>query len=145
MNVFDNDTRQKHTHMLTSYVERVMLQASNGNRSVAGWNVFVIHSILVVLVYYLLLWTNSKKGFLIGLIVWISFVLQHLYFDGCWGVKSERRIWRVKDWYGPWTTLFNFLHNQGMPATKSYHNVFFILFTIMLGVFAVERYISFYR
>jgi len=145
MNVFDNDTRQKHTYMLTSYVERVMLQTSNGNRSVAGWNVFVIHSILVVLVYYLLLWTNSKKGFLIGLIVWISFVLQHLYFDGCWGVKSERRIWRVKDWYGPWTTLFNFLHNQGMPATKSYHNVFFILFTIMLGVFAVERYISFYR
>lgn len=141
---FDNDIRRKHSNLLTSYVERVMLKVSNGERSAAGWNVFVIHTVLVMLVYYLMLWTNSKKGFLFGLVVWILIVLQHLYFGGCWGVKSERRIWRVKDWYGPWTVLFNFLHSMGMPATNSYHNVIFIISTIVLSVFVVERYISFY-
>jgi len=145
MNVFDVDIRRQHSRWLTSLAEELMLRVANNNRSIAGWNAFILHTFIVVIVYYLLLWTNSKLGFLIGLLLWLSFVLQHLYFDGCWGVKSERRIWQVKDWYGPWTALFNFLHKIGMPATKPYHNVFFILFTIMLSVLAIERYISFYR
>lgn len=145
MNMFDIDSRRNNTNRLTSFVEKVMVRINQGDRALAGWNVFIIHTILVVIVYYLLLWGNSRIGFLVGLVLWLSFVIQHLYFDGCWAVKSERRIWRVKDWYGPWTVLFNAFHKFGMPATKPYHNVFFILFTLILGILALERYINFNR
>ena len=145
INMFDKATRQENSKLLTSYVERIMVRLFHGNRSKAGWNVFILHTILIVVVYYLLLWSKSKNGFLIGLCLWILLVLQHMYFDSCWGVKSERRIWRAKDWYGPWTSLFNLLHRYGMPPTKPYHNVFFIMFTIILGILAVERYIRFHR
>jgi hypothetical protein len=121
-----------------------MLRATNGRRDIAGLVVFLLHTLLVGTVYYLLLWSNNKTGFLIGFALWISFVLQHLYFDGCWVVRTERFIWKAKDWYGPWTYLFNVLHEIGMPSTKSYHNIFFILFTLVLGTITVDRLIGFY-
>jgi len=143
--MFDKETRQKNGKMLTSLIETTAVSLSGNHRDIAGWLVFVIHTIVVGLVYYLLLWTSNKRGFLIGLVLWISFVFQHLYFDGCWGVKSERRIWRAKDWYGPWTALFDKLHNLGMPSTKAYHNVFFILFTLLLIALVIDRWLSFFK
>lgn len=143
--MFDNEARRKHGKMLTSLVESMMMKITGNQREIAGWLVFIIHTLVVGIVYYLLLWTSNKTGFVVGLVIWITFVLQHLYFDGCWGVKSERHIWRAKDWYGPWTVLFDKLHKLGMPSTKAYHNVFFILFTLVLTTLVIERWFSFYK
>lgn len=110
-----------------------------GDAGTAGGLILLIHTMVVTIIFYWMLWSDSKVLIYIGFVLWISIIAQHLFFKGCWGVRCERHVWKTKDWYGPWTSLFSALHKLGMPNKPMYHNFFFYSFAILATMLGLDR------
>lgn len=110
-----------------------------GDRLVAGWILFGFHCWIILTVYWLLF--AQKNGTLqrIGLFLWISIMIQHLYFNGCWLVKCERRLWETRDWFGPWTIVFRSVNNAGLRLKSYTMNIVFYIYAIAVTYAAVRR------
>ena len=118
---------------------RTLLISYNVNTYTGGWYVFCLHLIVIIIVTYMLLWTNSLTLLLFGILVWASIIVQHIIFNGCWLVRLERRLWETQDWYGPWTPVFRVLNKAGVSNTKHNHNIVFVLFALGLTSVALAR------
>lgn len=133
-------SRMEHTDALTSTIEQAALRQTNNNRPMAGALVLLIHTLVVTIILWLVLWSKTRVQVYVGLALWLIIMFQHWYFGGCWGVRSERRIWKTTEWYGPWTSLFTVLHDGlGIPNSRVVHEAIFIVFGVsVLGV-ATQR------
>ena len=130
---FSSEARMKNTHALTSAIERASLRQTNNNRPLAGALVLLIHTAVVTIILWLILWSSTRAQVYIGLCLWLTIMFQHWYFCGCWGVRSERKVWNTKEWYGPWTSLFRFLHSKlNVPNDKRVHEAVFVIFAILV-------------
>ncbi len=130
---FSSEARVKNTHALTSAIERASLRQTNNNRPLAGALVLLIHTAVVTIILWLILWSSTRAQVYIGLCLWLTIMFQHWYFGGCWGVRSERKVWKTKEWYGPWTSLFRFLHSKlNIPNDKRIHEAVFVIFAILV-------------
>jgi hypothetical protein len=99
-----------------------------------------IHTAVIAAILWSLMWSSSRTHILVGLALWLTIMVQHWYFGGCWGVRSERRIWRTKEWYGPWTSLFIFLNKTlGARITKRVHEAIFTAFAIIVLCIGTHR------
>ena len=132
--LLSTEARIKNTHALTSAIERASLRQTNNNRPLAGALVLLIHtadhnnhSVADIVVQH----TRSGLHRVVPLAHYNVPTLQ--CFGGCWGVRSERKVWRTKEWYGPWTSLFRFLHNKlNIPNDKRIHEAVFVIFAILV-------------
>lgn len=138
--LFDISTRINITNNVVSKVEKMALSVTNNDRRIAGLLIFIIHTFIVAIIFWLMFWNNNPKLITVGLICWIIIMLKHWYFNGCWGVKCERKIWQTKEWYGPWTSLFNILHNH-QHNHQQHQQVIFITFAIIITAITITRLI----
>lgn len=130
------------TNTMLDKIEKLIREYTHNTSSeteTAGWYVFCVHMLIVAIVTYLLLWSNSLTLLSLGIISWLCIVAQHMIFDGCWMVRLERRLWETKEWYGPWTPVFKTLHFLGMSNNKRTHNLIFVIFALSLTSFAFLR------
>lgn len=129
-------SRVNNTDRLTRAIERLALRYTHNNRPMAGALVLAIHTAVIAAILWSLMWSKSRTHILVGLALWLAIMAQHWYFGGCWGVRSERRIWKTKEWYGPWTSLFILLQKAfGTHDTKWAHETIFTSFAaIVLGI-----------
>ena len=138
----DIATRKHNTTRLTNAIERLALSVTNNNRAIAGLVITTIHAVVVGTILWLIVWAPKSKPHLIkaGLAMWAAVMAQHWYFGGCWGVRSERKIWRTRQWYGPWTSLFAFLHSTlGIPRTSATDNAMFVSFAAVITTVGILR------
>jgi len=97
--------------------------------------IFCIFHILIVLIPFLfVIFSNNLKIVIISQIILISILFQHFYFDGCWMIRLERKIWNTKEWYGLWTYLFYIIESFGIKLHRnSRDNIFFVVYSIIIG------------
>ena len=129
--------RKRHTEYLTNIVESTSLRISAGNRAIAGTIVLLLHTIAVSAILWMVIWSNRRELKQLGLLLWFSVMVRHWYFGGCWLVRSERRIWRTKEWYGPWTSLFSSLGT--LANTKTSRSIIFASFAFTILVIGFSR------
>lgn len=155
--MIDRETRIRHTDKLTSFVERLSLKAVSSilhnnpthKRAIAGAIILIIHTVVITIILWLIIWSRNKTSIALGTLLWMTIMIQHWYFGGCWGVRSERRIWRTKEWYGPWTSLFqlidllsyNFKSERPRAHTRSQiHKLIFTSFAMTVLAIGITRF-----
>ena len=137
--MFEKETRRKVTDDLAEYIEKTMINITK-DRGTAGMLVLFFHFLIIFIVFYLLIWSSTAKMVRIGIVLWISIIIQYWYFHGCWGVKCERKIWKTKEWYGPWTAFYQYINELGFQMNKNTRDIFTFLFTIITSIIAIMRY-----
>lgn len=137
--MFDLETRKRVTNKLVEYIEEITINITK-DRGKAGMLVLFFHMLILIILFFLILWSKSAKLVGIGLIIWITIIFQHLYFGGCWVLKCERKIWNTTEWYGPLTTFYQYISDLGLSGTKKICNTFTFLFTSLTSIIAIVRY-----
>jgi len=119
----------------------------------AGWVLFGFHCWIILLIYWSLFIQKNRRIQIIGFIVWLSIMIQHVYFNGCWLVRCERKLWNSKEWMGPWTVVFKTLDSIGVPLRKQYpcnnntnakykntvSSIIFALYALLITLFAIRQ------
>jgi len=98
MGLFEKEDRDSFINGLTNHMEELA-----GCKKKGGWIVFSIHSLFILVIAYQVFLTNSAITVGMGAIVWITLVLFHCAFDGCFLVRLERSLFESQEWYFIWT------------------------------------------
>lgn len=102
---------------------------------IRGYLVCFLHILLVSIPFFFIIFSNNLKIVSISQLILILILIQHFYFDGCWMIRLERKIWNTKDWYGLWTYLFKSIEYFGIKLNRnSRDNIFFIVYSFILGI-----------
>lgn len=105
------------------------------NDYIRGYLVCLFHITLVSIPFFVIIFSNNIKLIIASQIVLILILAQHFYFDGCWMIRLERRIWKTKEWYGLWTYLFYILENLGFKLNRNSRDyIFYIVYSFILSI-----------
>lgn len=114
------------------------------DRNIRGYLVCFIHILLVSIPFFIVMFSNKIKLMIISQIILVLILLQHFYFDGCWMIRLERKIWNTKEWYGLWTYLFKIIEDVGIKLNRhSRDYIFFIVYSVILsiGFYRILKYL----
>jgi len=144
--LFEIKNRKTNREKFISKLENAT-QVLHNDPYIRGYIVCFIHIILVSIPFYFVITSNSLKIIIISQIALILILLQHFYFDGCWMIRLERRLWNTNKWYGLWTYLFNTIEYFGIVDELNRNmrdNIFFIVYSIILsfGFYRIYNKIS---
>jgi len=153
MDIFSSFSERKND--IDEFINRVSIYLTRlfGGNIKAGWVLFGLHCWIILLIYWSLFIQTDKRLRIIGFIVWLSIMLQHIYFNGCWLVRCERKLWNSKEWMGPWTVVFETLQRIGVPLRKHYpckdntnakrkntiSSIIFALYALLITLFAIQQ------
>ena len=138
---YDLETRKQNTKKLIKYFEALSLKITNDDRKKAGFVFLTAHTIVITIIMYLMLLTKKREFIIIGILLWVLIMMQHLYFKGCWAVRTEREIWQTKEWYGPWNAFFQIMKYYGIKLSESEQNLVFASYAITLTFVSTFRFI----
>lgn len=100
-----------------------------------GYIVCFIHILLVSIPFLFVMLSNRLKIVIISQIILLLILFQHFYFDGCWMIRLERKIWNTNEWYGLWTYLFNIIESFGYKLNRNSRDyIFFVVYSIIIGI-----------
>lgn len=100
-----------------------------------GYIVCFFHILLVSIPFFTILFANKIKYVLFSQFILILILLQHFYFDGCWMIRLERKIWNTKEWYGLWTYLFSLIESCGFQLNRKYRDyIFYLVYSLILAI-----------
>ena len=100
---------------------------------IRGLLVCIFHIIIVTIPFLLIIYSNNIKYIVVSQLILLLILFQHFYFDGCWMIRLERKIWNTKEWYGLWTYLFNILEYLGITLNRNRRdNIFYIVYAGIL-------------
>lgn len=116
-------------------LDNITKEFTTENNYIRGYIVCLFHIFLVSVPFFFILFSNKISYVLFSQLVLFLILIQHFYFDGCWMIRLERRIWNTKDWYGLWTYLFNLIESVGFKLNRNRRDyIFYVVYSIILGI-----------
>ena len=88
-------------------ISQKLLYKLNQNNEINGIIVFILHCLIIGFFALNAIFGKVDHIYLFGILILLGVVFFHLLFRGCIFIKIERKLLDTKDWYGPWTFLFN--------------------------------------
>tara|TARA_Y100000389_G_C17466422_1_gene526067 strand:- start:179 stop:661 length:483 start_codon:yes stop_codon:yes gene_type:complete len=139
LNLIPNkEEKKERITKLINFIEKISINFTD-NKSVIGYIIFIIHYILIALIFA---YTIFNKITVVSYIILFSIVvcssLVNLYYgSGCTLVRLERHFFNNKEWFGP-TTIFYKIFNisttiENKHISERLSIIFWLCFIIFLS------------
>lgn len=123
--------RENFLNIVDNFTKTIFIE----NNLIRGYIFCIFHIFVVSVPFLTILCSNKIKYVLFSQFILLLILIQHFYFDGCWMIRLERKIWNTKDWYGLWTYLFNFIEYIGFKLNRNSRDIiFYIVYSFILTI-----------
>lgn len=134
------ETRKQHTKIAVKKSSEFLNIITNSpNKS--AYILLYIHVILVGLPLIYIFIGNVNIYYYLSVLFWLLIMSLHFYFHGCIFTKIERYLWNSKEWYGPWTYIWQGFNFLGVEITGKFADNIFICWGTFLILFITLKFI----
>ena len=110
-----------------------------GSRYVAGVIIALFHLIIVAMIVYFFFFSSTDIGFVIGVGGFLTIIILHFLFRGCFLLRIERTLFNNKHWYNFFNLIIFPLEKIGVTLNKdNIYNIVTIVDLLLLYVIYVK-------